>query len=667
MPDAPTDAADAPTHEAANPARPSALAARLQRSARASWGLLAITLLAVVFRVSLVTVVHPTCDFDADAWVIGNVSTQEAAKLGDVSDECFRVGSDALYLYLQGRHVGQGEGFINPIVFAFDGTELPGAGKPPMMPLVVAGLANVGVFDATATRLVGALLGGLAVGLIGLVGQRIGGRRVGLVAAAIAASYPMLWINDWRMMNESPYVLFLALALLWTYDYWMRPGTRTALKLGAAFGLAALCRPESLMLAPLVVIPITLGLPKRSWGDRAKLVVIAGAATAIVVAPWISYNLSRFNRPTYMTSGAGQLLQNGTCESTYFGDRIGYLDFQCFDLTSAAAVNRARLEANRPLDESEIDNIYFTISTQYISDNSARLPIVVLARLGRMWDLYAPFENTRLNIASEGRGTADSWVGLWYYYALLPPAAAGLVGLWRRRVPISPYVGSAVVISFTAAISFGLTRYRVPVDVGLCVLAAIGIDAAWRRWVRKAQGPYALADAPAEVMARARRSPTRSPRLVKGAAIGAAVVVAISGVAGIASAGVEPVRTVRELPTLPGAAGPTTTVPGTTGTTQDVEPICAFTKDRHLTDLSTYGNLDIPTVTRLEKDLNDLRPLVPATQLADLDFIIGVLNSYRTSGLSGADWVRQTPPATIQQITVVADRLTAFLTQHCPI
>jgi hypothetical protein len=37
----------------------------------------------------------------------------------------------------------------------------------------------------------------------------------------------------------------------------------------------------------------------------------------------------------------------------------------------------------------------------------------------------------------------------------------------------------------TAAMSFGITRYRVGLDVGLTVLAGVAVDALWRRFRRR--------------------------------------------------------------------------------------------------------------------------------------------------------------------------------------
>ena len=80
-----------------------------------------------------------------------------------------------------------------------------------------------------------------------------------------------------------------------------------------------------------------------------------------------------------------------------------------------------------------------------------------------------------------GAGTSASWAVLIGYYLLMPFAIVGLVVMRRRRIPIFPYIAIAVSVTITVAMSFGITRYRAPVDTVIPVLAAIALDAIWRR------------------------------------------------------------------------------------------------------------------------------------------------------------------------------------------
>ena len=71
------------------------------------------------------------------------------------------------------------------------------------------------------------------------------------------------------------------------------------------------------------------------------------------------------------------------------------------------------------------------------------------------------------------------------YYVLVPLAIVALIDMRKRRIPISPMIAIAIMVTATAAISIGVTRYRVGGDVALAVLGGVGVDAVWRRVRRK--------------------------------------------------------------------------------------------------------------------------------------------------------------------------------------
>ena len=149
------------------------------------------------------------------------------------------------------------------------------------------------------------------------------------------------------------------------------------------------------------------------------------------------------------------------------------------------------------LDETDRDQFATELALDYLRAHRDRLPVVVMARVGRMWDLYTPGlggdeplgQNVHFNVALEGRGALASRVGLLMWWGLLPTALAGTVLLWRRGVPVSPLVAMAVVITVTAAATFGITRYRVPLDAVAVVAAAAAVDRLLDRWWPDPGGP----------------------------------------------------------------------------------------------------------------------------------------------------------------------------------
>ena len=56
---------------------------------------------------------------------------------------------------------------------------------------------------------------------------------------------------------------------------------------------------------------------------------------------------------------------------------------------------------------------------QYTKDHLRRFPLVVAARVGRLWGLFKPGQTTAFDWWIEGRGRVPTWIGLFAYYALL--------------------------------------------------------------------------------------------------------------------------------------------------------------------------------------------------------------------------------------------------------
>jgi len=111
-----------------------------------------------------------------------------------------------------------------------------------------------------------------------------------------------------------------------------------------------------------------------------------------------------------------------------------------------------------------------------------------------VWDVFRPTQNVHFNAFYERRGDTASWAVLIGYYLLLPFAIGGLVVMRRRRVPTFPMIAIAVSVTITVALSFGITRYRAPVDAVLPALAAVALDALWRR----RDHPSSAADIPVD-------------------------------------------------------------------------------------------------------------------------------------------------------------------------
>ena len=126
-------------------------------------------------------------------------------------------------------------------------------------------------------------------------------------------------------------------------------------------------------------------------------------------------------------------------------------------------------------DESAVSARDERIAKTYIEHHWSRVPVVMAARVGRLWDVYDPVASAE--DINEGRPINASLAGMAVYYLLLPAAVVGVFSLRRRRLTQWPLLVPAGVLTVVAALAYGLVRFRAPFEVCLVVLAAAGVDA----------------------------------------------------------------------------------------------------------------------------------------------------------------------------------------------
>lgn len=435
-------------------------------------------LLAVAVRVFNIVAVRPSCLEDVVAEVERNGPEFNPSHCPPGE---FAIWGDSLYGHLQGRLLARGHGYVDGATWFVSAGETyrPSAGDPPLYAAFLGLLSRIGLQTATEQRLASAAAGVVGIVLLALVAKRVAGHRAAVIAAVVGAVYPMLWINDGMLLSESLFVPMVALAVLVAYRFWDAPTYANAALLGVAVGAAALTRAEAALLVVVPVLPLVWGLKGRTLVQKGLLAIVVGAVTVATFLPWFAYNTSRFEEPVLMTSQTGAVISAASCDSTFYGERLGYWD-DCM----AWYVSTGRVEGwpSWDLDESVRDRVPRDAAIEYTKENLGRMPVVMVARVARLWDLYAPRQSVEFNAVIEGRGHGASQAGIVAYYLLLAPAVAGAVVLWRRRIPVSPLLAMPFIVTVTAAFTFGITRYRAPGDAVLVVLAAVGVDALVRRW-----------------------------------------------------------------------------------------------------------------------------------------------------------------------------------------
>jgi hypothetical protein len=194
-----------------------------------------------------------------------------------------------------------------------------------------------------------------------------------------------------------------------------------------------------------------------------------------VVAPWVGYNLSRFQKPVFISTGLGVTLASADCAATYSGPAEGYWSMPCALATS----HNVWFKEHPKADDSAQGAEYQHLALDYVRSHESRLVPVTLAKIGRAFGFFHPLQQINFDSYIETRPYHWALVGLGMYYALLGLSIAGTVVLRRRRIPSFPLWAIGLEVVCSVALTFGQTRYRTTFEVSLVLMAAVTLDAIW--------------------------------------------------------------------------------------------------------------------------------------------------------------------------------------------
>ena len=375
------------------------------------------------------------------------------------------ANGDPLEYVGQANLLVQGKGWIEPLIYAHNGAHVQTAKLPPLFTLVMAMCSLVGFKSFFAHRVWSAIVGSLAVPVSAVLGKEIAGRRVAVLAAFGIAVYPNMWLSDGLAMSEtiSP---ILAMLVLWAaYRMWRRPDRASAALLGLTIGLAALARDELILLVVLVLIPVALLAGAIARRERVKLTGIGVAAVALVVLPWVGFNVSRFSHAVFISDRFGVTVAAANCDATWNGPLRGYWSMGCA-LQAAEGVHG---------DESAVDPVALRKGLRYVSGHLSGLPSIEAVRLGRTFGFYHPVAQIDLDSFVEGRPRVWALVGLGMFYSLAAMSVVGAVFLRRRRVPLFPMLAVGGIVVLEVLLTYGQTRFRSTLEPVLVLLTAVAL------------------------------------------------------------------------------------------------------------------------------------------------------------------------------------------------
>jgi len=406
---------------------------------------------------------------------------------------------DAEAYYLYGQSIGAGRGMVtvqHGILLGEVTEPVPTAQLPPLFSYLLGLFNAVGITSVWAQKLAVAVVGSLTPVLLGGAGRELGrripagaspapagaspapagasrGPVIGVVAAALAAVYPFLWVVDGSLMSETLYGVLLA-GMLWVALHARHnPTVGWFVAGGALLGLAALARGEVLAVGGLVFAIIGIGVG-GNWPRRVALVGAAAAMCVVMLVPWTVRNLMVFEEPVLIATNSNAVFVGANCAEVYRGELLGLWFFNCYG------------EAP-PGDESQQAAEYRRRAVAYAQDNLDRLPVVMAARVGRVWGVFRPAQQADYDTL-EGRVREVTIAGFMMYYPLLLTAIGGAVALARRdRIAAAALISVPLSVTLIAMAIYGSTRFRFSAEPALILLAAVGLTMGLAWLVRRRQ------------------------------------------------------------------------------------------------------------------------------------------------------------------------------------
>lgn len=350
--------------------------------------------------------------------------------------------------------------------------------RPPGYTHFLAMVYKVAGHDLHAARMAQAVVGAMAVLLLGLLGASLWDARAGVAAALLGAIFGPAIYFDGELVSAS---LELALAALALWLLVEGEKQRSAAWLGAA-GLAlaagAVTRPTVLPFAAVAVV----WLLWRRLPARAVALFVAAALSLPVAATIRNAVVAR--DPVFVASQGGinfyignHARADGTTPNVPgLGSGV--------TATYEAPFREASRLAGRPLRASEVSAFWFSQGLQFWRDYPREAATLYAKKLAMVWNrrelpntqdqaFFAPFH---------------SWLfrGPWLPgFALLAPIA--LVAAWFERKRATPLLLFGASLTAVTAAFFVCDRFRLPLAVVVVPLAGRGVLRAWDAW-RAARG-----------------------------------------------------------------------------------------------------------------------------------------------------------------------------------
>lgn len=337
--------------------------------------------------------------------------------------------------------------------------------RAPGYPTLIAAVYAVFGPHLLALRLVEAVLGALAVGLIGAIGARVFGRTAGLISGGCAALHPVLAFLPSTQYSENTLLIALVLAFGALFAAWQRGGLWRWAAGGLGFGVAMLIRPNAVMMVPGLAAGLVLALrrERRAWLAPA---LVCAAAIALTLAPWTVRNHRVIGHWYFVATGGGRQFWLGNNPRATTDTRAS----MWFDEDLEARLNRLPDQISR-------EHFLYERGVQFMREHPGRAAVLYLGELRNLFALW-PDTHTQLYINPWSR-SAQGLASLFIFAGALLSFAR-----FRAQPALWPLAGAVLTYSIGCAFYYSIMRYRIAVEPCLLWMAGPGWAGTMTRWAQ---------------------------------------------------------------------------------------------------------------------------------------------------------------------------------------
>ncbi len=347
--------------------------------------------------------------------------------------------------------ITQGNGLVR-----LDGT--PTATRTPGTALSLAPAYAVFGRSFAAGRIWFCILSAATCLAVAWVAWQLAGRGASLLAAALLAIYPGHAYYAMHFVSEVPYALYITLAVALSIQAWRTGGRWSMVGAGGAWAMAIHCRPQLLLLAPIVLVALLAMVRKMDralWMAAMRQWAVQTCVIAAFVAPWFARNAIVMGKPVFTTIAGHGLW--GSHNPLTFDDpsrrgdwiRVSELEQHFGKLPQGEVAKDA--EASRR-------------GRQSIAANIPRLPQIVLYKMGRFLSPFMETPNTLVRWAF-----ALSWM------AVFPLILLGGWQAWKHtREGMFIFMLPVLATIATVVLFYGSIRFRDSIAPLSITLAGIG-------------------------------------------------------------------------------------------------------------------------------------------------------------------------------------------------